>query len=55
MGDAMADGWRNRLVRGSLVVGDVVVARELPSGFETRVLRVIADASLEKLKQFCAV
>jgi hypothetical protein len=53
--DASNDGWRSRLVRGSLVVSDVVVSRGLPSGFETRVLRVIADASLEELKQFCGV
>lgn len=45
--------WHVRIVRGTLVVTDVVVARELPTGCEAKVFRVIADSSLEELKQLC--
>jgi DNA-binding transcriptional regulator YhcF (GntR family) len=53
--DAASDGWQERLARNALVVADVVAARELPMGCQTRVFRVIADSSLAELKQFCGV
>jgi GntR family transcriptional regulator len=52
--DASVDGWRDRLARNALAVADVIVARELPSGCQARVFRVIADSSLAELKQFCS-
>jgi DNA-binding transcriptional regulator YhcF (GntR family) len=53
--DAAIDRWQERLARNALVVADVVAARELPPGCQTRVFRVIADSSLAELKQFCGV
>jgi GntR family transcriptional regulator len=51
--DASVDGWRDRIARNALAVADVIVARELPTGCQARVFRVIADSSLAELKQFC--
>jgi DNA-binding transcriptional regulator YhcF (GntR family) len=53
--DAGVDGWRDRLARDTVIVADVVVARELPPGREPRVVRVIADSAIAELKQFCGV
>jgi len=53
--DASSDGWQNRVARNALVVADVIVSRELPSGSERRVFRVVADSSLTELKQFCGL
>jgi len=52
--DATSAGWRDRLGRGTLIVADIVTARELPAGCQTRVFRVIADSSIAELKQFCS-
>ena len=52
--DAARDGWQDRLARNVLVVADVMAARELPPGCQTRVFRIIADSSLVELKQFCS-
>ncbi len=51
--DATLHGWQDRLGHGTLVVADIVTARELPAGCQTRVFRVIADSSIAELKQFC--
>lgn len=51
--DAASPGWQERLRLSTLVITDVVTARELPSGCPARVFRVIADASIAELKQFC--
>jgi GntR family transcriptional regulator len=51
--DSGIDGWRGRLGTGALVVTDVVTARELPAGCLAKVFRVIADSSIEELKQMC--
>ena len=53
--DAATDGWQNRLGHATLVVADIVTARELPAGLQARVFRVIADSSIAELKQFCSV
>ena len=52
--DAATPGWRDRLGRGTLIVADIVTARELPAGCQARVFRVIADSSIAELKQFCS-
>jgi DNA-binding transcriptional regulator YhcF (GntR family) len=52
--DAASPGWQDRLGRGTLIVADIVTARELPSGCQPQVFRVIADSSIAELKQFCS-
>ncbi|HYL77689.1 MAG TPA: GntR family transcriptional regulator [Bryobacteraceae bacterium] len=51
--DAASEGWRDRLSLTALAVTDILCARELPAGCPARVFRVIADSSIEDLKQFC--
>jgi DNA-binding transcriptional regulator YhcF (GntR family) len=51
--DSGVDGWRGRLGTGAVVVTDVLTARELPAGCLAKVFRVIADSSIEELKQLC--
>jgi DNA-binding transcriptional regulator YhcF (GntR family) len=51
--DAASAGWQERLRLSTLVITDIVTVRELPAGCPARVFRVIADASIEELKQFC--
>jgi hypothetical protein len=53
--DAAIPGWQDRIGRNTLVVADVVAARELRTGCHAEVLRVIADSSLAELKQCCRV
>jgi DNA-binding transcriptional regulator YhcF (GntR family) len=53
--DAAIPGWQDRIGRNTLVVADVVAARELRAGCHAEVLRVIADSSLAELKQCCRV
>jgi hypothetical protein len=53
--DAASDGWQNRVARNSLVIADLVAARELAGNCQLRITRVIADASLAELKQFCGL
>ena len=52
--DAASAGWRDRLGHQTLAVTDIVTAREVPTGCQTRVFRVIADSSIAELKQFCS-
>jgi DNA-binding transcriptional regulator YhcF (GntR family) len=51
--DTTRDGWLDRLPRNSLVIADIVAARDLPPEIEVRMFRVIADSSIAELKQFC--
>ncbi len=51
--DASEPDWLDRLGRGAFVVTDVVVARELPAGCLAKVFRVIADSSIDELRQLC--
>jgi DNA-binding transcriptional regulator YhcF (GntR family) len=53
--DASSHGWQDRLSHQTLVVADIVTARELPEGCQARVFRVIADSSIAELKQFCGL
>jgi DNA-binding transcriptional regulator YhcF (GntR family) len=46
-------GWQDRLSLSALVVSDGLAARELPPGCPARIFRVIADSSIEELKQLC--
>jgi DNA-binding transcriptional regulator YhcF (GntR family) len=53
--DATVPGWQSRLGHRTIAVTDIVTAREVPTGCQARVFRVIADSSLAELKQFCGV
>jgi DNA-binding transcriptional regulator YhcF (GntR family) len=49
--DAAGNGWQERLGPGAYVITDIVAARELPAGCDAQIYRVIADSSIEELKQ----
>jgi len=51
--DAALGGWQERLRLASIVVTDVVTARDLASGGIPRIFRVIADSSIAELRQLC--
>lgn len=51
--DATSRAWQDRIGRSAFVVADVVVARDLPSGCQAKVFRVIADSTIAELKQLC--
>ena len=51
--DATGQGWQERIDRSGLAVADVVVADELPANCPVRVFRIVADSSIEELKQLC--
>jgi DNA-binding transcriptional regulator YhcF (GntR family) len=53
--DATLPGWQDRLGHRTIAVTDIVTAREVPTGCQARVFRVIADSSLAELKQFCGL
>ncbi len=52
---ANQEGWRDRLGSRTVVVTDILTARELPAGCIAKVFRIIADSSLEELRQLCVV
>jgi GntR family transcriptional regulator len=52
--DPAIASWKDRLHLSALVVSDVLTARELPANCPARIFRVIADSSIEELKQLCA-
>jgi GntR family transcriptional regulator len=49
--DAREPGWKRGLKMSAMVITDVVTARRLPPGLPVRVVRVIADSSLEELRR----
>jgi DNA-binding transcriptional regulator YhcF (GntR family) len=51
--DVNINGWRDRLALSALVVTDILTARKLPKACQARVFRVVADSSIEELKQLC--
>ena len=50
--DASLDGWQERARAGTFSVADIVAARDLPPG--AKVFRVIADAGIAEIKQYCS-
>lgn len=50
--DARVKGSMRGLASSALVITDALTVRELPRGVESRVYRVIGDASLEELRGF---
>ena len=51
--DATTPDWRDRVAAGAVVVTDTVTAREIPANCRTKIFRIIADSSLDHLKQLC--
>jgi DNA-binding transcriptional regulator YhcF (GntR family) len=51
--DAASGGWRDRIGLNAFVITDIVTARELPAGCQSKVFRVIADSTIAELKQLC--
>jgi GntR family transcriptional regulator len=49
--DAREKGWQKGLRACSFVITDVVTAKQLPAGCVARVFRVIADSSLNELRE----
>lgn len=48
--DAREPGWKRGLKLSAMIITDVVTARRLPAGLPVRVLRVIAESSIEELR-----
>ena len=50
--DARERGWHKGLTSSAMVITDALTAAKLPSGCRTRVFRIIADSSLDELRNF---
>ena len=50
--DARERGWQKGLTSSSMVITDALTASRLPPGCRTRVFRIIADSSLDELRNF---
>lgn len=50
--DAREKGWQKGLTSSAMVITDALTATRLPSGCRTRVFRIIADSSLDELRNF---
>jgi hypothetical protein len=48
--DAREPGWKRGLTMSAMIITDIVTARRLPGGLPVRVLRVIAESSIEELR-----
>ena len=50
--DARESGWQKGLTSSAMVITDSLTATRLPKGCRTRVFRIIADSSLDELRNF---
>ena len=50
--DAREPGWQKGLKSSAMVISDALTATQLPAGCRTRVFRIIADSSLDELRNF---
>ena len=50
--DAREPGWQKGLKSSAMVITDALTATQLPAGCRTRVFRIIADSSLDELRNF---
>jgi DNA-binding transcriptional regulator YhcF (GntR family) len=50
--DAREPGWKKGLSSSAMVITDALTATHLPPGCNTRVFRIIADSSLDELRNF---
>jgi DNA-binding transcriptional regulator YhcF (GntR family) len=53
--DTSASDWKGRIAGGTVVVTDMVAAREMPAGSQPKIFRIVADSSLAELKQLFGV
>ncbi|MEK6322995.1 MAG: GntR family transcriptional regulator [Acidobacteriota bacterium] len=50
--DARESGWQKGLTSSAMVITDALTATRLPAGCRTRIFRIIADSSLDDLRNF---
>ncbi|MDT5062006.1 MAG: GntR family transcriptional regulator [Acidobacteriota bacterium] len=50
--DARRDGWKRGLRSSAFVITDALTATQLPEGCDVKVFRLIADSSLDELRDF---
>jgi GntR family transcriptional regulator len=50
--DARERGWKKGLTSTAMVISDALTATRLPPGCKTRVFRIIADSSIDELRNF---
>jgi GntR family transcriptional regulator len=50
--DAREPGWKKGLTSTAMVITDALTATHLPLGCKTRVFRIIADSSIDELRNF---
>jgi len=50
--DARERGWQKGLASSGIVITDALTAARLPTGCRTRVFRIVADSSLDELRNF---
>jgi DNA-binding transcriptional regulator YhcF (GntR family) len=50
--DAREQDWQRGLSSSAMVIADALTATQLPPGCRTRVFRIIADSSLDELRNF---
>jgi DNA-binding transcriptional regulator YhcF (GntR family) len=50
--DAREQGWQKGLKSSAMVITDALTATQLPAGCRTRVFRIVADSSLDELRNF---
>ena len=50
--DAREPGWKKGLASSGMVITDSLTATQLPSGCNTRIFRIIADSSIDELRNF---
>ena len=50
--DAREDGWQRAARQSAFVITDALTAAQLPPGLDARVFRIIADSSLDELRNY---
>ena len=50
--DAREPGWQKGLMSSAMVITDALTATQIPAGCNTRVFRIIADSSIDELRNF---
>jgi len=50
--DAREPGWKKGLASSAMVITDALTATQLPRGCNARVFRIIADSSIDELRNF---
>jgi hypothetical protein len=50
--DARERGWQKGLRSSAFVIADALTAKQLPADIRTRIFRIIADSSLQELREY---